>query len=52
MTTNAIYKTADGGKTLLKECTINNSDLIEIHFTNPQHGWAVGDRGGLYRYVQ
>jgi len=45
-----IYLTNNGGTTLLKQAVIRKSSLTEIHFTNPNHGWAVGDMGGLYRY--
>ncbi|MFM9911732.1 MAG: YCF48-related protein [Chitinophagaceae bacterium] len=44
-----IYKTSDGGKTLEKHASIK-SLILEIHFTNPNHGWAAGDYGGVYRY--
>ncbi len=45
-----IYRTNDGGTTLIKQAVIRKSDIIEIHFTDPNHGWAVGSLGGLYRY--
>lgn len=45
-----IYKTSDGGKTLSKLATVHESDLVEIHFTDPNHGWACGSNGGIYRY--
>ena len=45
-----IYRTNDGGTTLIKQAVIRKSDIIEIHFTDPNHGWAAGSLGGLYRY--
>ena len=45
----SIYKTIDGGKTLTR--VLQATDLlIELHFTDPTHGWAVGV-SGLYRYA-
>jgi len=45
-----IYRTNDGGTTLLKQSVIRKSDIVEIHFVDANHGWAVGSLGGLYRY--
>jgi len=45
-----IYQTNNGGTTLMKQAVIRKSEIVEIHFTNQNHGWAVGDMGGLYRY--
>ncbi len=45
-----IYKTTDGGKTLDKQSSIHKGVIVEIHFTNLNHGWAVGSNGGVYRF--
>lgn len=45
-----IYSTTNGGTTLAKQAVIRKSELLHIHFTNLNHGWAVGVNGGLYRF--
>ncbi len=52
MSPSAIYSTNDGGKTLTKLCAIHKTQLIEFHFTDPNHGWATGLGGFVYRYVK
>jgi len=52
MTGDAIYSTTDGGTTRTKLCIIHKCTLSEIHFTDPNHGWAAGSVGGIYRYVK
>lgn len=47
-----IYRTMDGGKTLIKEASIRKSNIVEIHFTDANHGWAAGSSGGLYKYLK
>jgi photosystem II stability/assembly factor-like uncharacterized protein len=47
-----IYSTIDGGKTNTLLCRVHKASLVEIHFTDPSHGWAVGGAGFLYRYVK
>src|SRR6266496_4344352 len=37
-----IYKTANGGNTWTKEVALVTSSLIELHFTDINHGWACG----------
>ncbi len=52
MAGDALYSTADGGATRNKLCSIHKCTLSEMHFTDANHGWAVGSAGGLYRYVK
>jgi photosystem II stability/assembly factor-like uncharacterized protein len=48
-----IYKTSDGGATLTRLVKLAQGSLIECHFTDEQHGWAVSSSDGiLLRYVQ
>lgn len=47
-----IFSTTDGGTTLNQLCAIHKSTLFEIHFTNPDHGWATGLGGYVYKYVK
>jgi photosystem II stability/assembly factor-like uncharacterized protein len=52
MTGNGIYSTSDGGTTRNKLCSINKSTLAEFHFTEANRGWAIGSKGGLYKYLK
>lgn len=49
-----IFKTVDGGLTWSEEVSLsaNNNDagIIEIHFTDPNHGWAAGGKGYMLKY--
>src|SRR5206468_1446636 len=47
-----IFSTTDGGITLKQLCAIHKSTLFEIHFTDPDHGWATGLGGYVYKYVK
>lgn len=50
-----IFKTSDGGNTWTKvvalAASITNS-LIELHFTDPNHGWACGAKGAILKFNQ
>jgi photosystem II stability/assembly factor-like uncharacterized protein len=52
MTGDAVYSTTDGGTNRTKLCSIHTCTLSEFHFTDPNHGWATGSVGGIYRYVK
>jgi len=47
--TFAIYRTADGGTTLTREVYSAASEMLEMCFTDPNHGWATAG-GYIYRY--
>jgi photosystem II stability/assembly factor-like uncharacterized protein len=51
----SIFKTTDGGNTWTKvvalAASITNS-LIELHFTDPNHGWACGAKGPILKFNQ
>ena len=50
---NKIYSTADGGKTLAPMCSIHKvQPLVELHFTDINHGWATGGGNIVYKYVK
>lgn len=44
-TGNRIYKTIDGGITWSVVVATGESQLIEIHFLDANHGWACGTKG-------
>jgi len=47
-----IFKTSDGGNTWTKVVamgSISNS-LIELHFTDANHGWACGGKGNILKF--
>jgi photosystem II stability/assembly factor-like uncharacterized protein len=48
----AIYKTQDGGNTWSTEVSLLSNQLIELHFTDPNHGWACGLKGTILKYSQ
>jgi len=45
-----IYKTEDGGNTWNVVVALGITDLIEIHFTDAQHGWAICNDGSILKY--
>ena len=45
-----IYKTEDGGNTWTSEVHLVSIMLIELHFSDPDHGWACGADGTILRY--
>lgn len=48
-----IYKTLDGGATWTKEVQLGknkNEGIIEMHFTDANHGWACGATGFILKY--
>jgi photosystem II stability/assembly factor-like uncharacterized protein len=47
---NRIYKTTDGGLTWQVVVALGNDYIIEIHFTDANHGWACGSRGTILRF--
>jgi photosystem II stability/assembly factor-like uncharacterized protein len=46
-----IFKTVDGGTTWQREVALGEKDIIEIHFTDANHGWACAN-GQILVYVQ
>ena len=46
---NRIYKTIDGGLTWQVVVALGNDRIIEIHFTDANHGWACGG-GTILRF--
>jgi len=46
-----ILKTTDGGATWTKEVAMANSRIVELHFTDPNHGWAGADHGIILKFV-
>ncbi len=48
---NHIYKTTDGGATWIQIVAAGNPQtIVEIHFTDANHGWACGTNGLLLRF--
>lgn len=49
-----ILKTSDGGNTWTKVVALASSSnlLIELHFTDANHGWACGQKGTLLKFNQ
>ena len=45
-----IYKTEDEGKTWTSEVNLVSNTLIELHFSDPNHGWACGLNGTILKY--
>jgi photosystem II stability/assembly factor-like uncharacterized protein len=45
-----IYKTQDGGNTWISEVHLVSNTLIELHFTDPNHGWACTLQGTILKY--
>jgi photosystem II stability/assembly factor-like uncharacterized protein len=52
ITDGSILKTVDGGKTWNKIRMPIGALLIELHFTDSNHGWACGGNGTILRYVR
>jgi photosystem II stability/assembly factor-like uncharacterized protein len=48
----SIYKSADGGTTWQRVVRLGNSELVELHFTDANHGWACGANGSILKFVQ
>jgi photosystem II stability/assembly factor-like uncharacterized protein len=48
---NHIYKTTDGGATWTQIVAVGDPQtILEIHFTDANHGWACGTNGLLLRF--
>lgn len=45
-----IYKTSDGGINWQTVATLGEGNLVELHFTDANHGWACGSDGIILRY--
>ena len=45
-----IYKTTNGGSSWSKEVVLPHSILVELHFTDANHGWGCGTEGALLKY--
>lgn len=52
MSDSKIYRTTDGGKTHTQLCSLQKGQVIEIHFTDLNHGWAIGSSGYVYIFVK
>ena len=46
----SIFKTIDGGNSWSLVVTLGSTDIIEIHFTDAQHGWAICGDGSILKY--
>ena len=44
---NTIYRTNNGGNTWERVVYLADGGLFELHFTDKNHGWAVGARGTI-----
>jgi photosystem II stability/assembly factor-like uncharacterized protein len=49
---NLILKTIDGGATWTREVAMTDYRIIELHFTDANHGWAGSDRGIILKYLK
>lgn len=47
---NFIYKTIDSGKTWKVEVQLYSDTIVEIHFTDINHGWACTSKGDILVY--
>lgn len=49
-----IFKTTDSGNTWTKVVAVPSStrNLIELHFTDANHGWACGENGTILKFSQ
>lgn len=49
-----IFKTSDGGNTWTKEVALGSisNSLVELHFTDANHGWACGGKGTILKFNQ
>ena len=45
-----IYKTTDGGNTWKSEVYVAAGSLLELHFTDANHGWACGSSGTVLKF--
>jgi photosystem II stability/assembly factor-like uncharacterized protein len=50
---NEVYRTTNGGQTLTRVAKIGATQgFVEIHFTDPNHGWAASWDNYILRYAQ
>lgn len=47
-----VVKTTDGGYTWNKEVILVKEKLVELHFTDVNHGWACAEHGTILRYLK
>jgi photosystem II stability/assembly factor-like uncharacterized protein len=47
---NRIYQTNDGGQNWTRVVAMAESQVIELHFTDPNHGWACTTDGIVLKY--
>jgi photosystem II stability/assembly factor-like uncharacterized protein len=47
---NILYKTTDGGANWKREFKLGRGSLIELHFTDANHGWAAGSEGTILKF--
>jgi photosystem II stability/assembly factor-like uncharacterized protein len=45
-----IFKSIDGGQNWTTEVTVIETPLTELVFLDPDHGWAIGNKGTILRY--
>jgi|GEM_PF-812481 len=48
---HTVRKSITGGKSFTREFSVSER-FIELHFTDPKHGWVVTYEGSIYRYIQ
>ena len=46
----SIFKTIDGGASWTKVVRVASFGIIELHFTDANHGWATGGAGYILKY--
>lgn len=47
-----LHKTMDGGVSWGKAISLFSSAMVEVHFTDANHGWACGPSGYILKYEQ
>lgn len=47
---NRIYKTTDGGTSWKTEVFLVERPMVELHFTDVDHGWACGSDGTVLKF--
>jgi photosystem II stability/assembly factor-like uncharacterized protein len=49
---NKIFRTLNGGATWTTIVALGNQKIVEIHFTDANHGWACTNDGTLLKFLQ
>lgn len=50
LTSNSVYKTTNGGDSWERVVFLKNASLVELHFSDRDHGWVVGAQGLVLVY--